>query len=138
MLVPYTVLAHTADTGIEASGSSLVDLIAELARGMFSMMTDPAEIEPVDESRIQVQASSAEDLVVDVLSELLYRFEVDEMVPSAVDVSMAGANAVTVKAGWVPMAEVEMTGPPIKAVTYHALVVDEAADGWYGRVYFDV
>lgn len=136
--VPYTVLAHTADTGIEASASSLVDLITELVLGMFSLMADPPQLEPIDEARILVHASSTEDLVVDVLSELLYSFEVDEMIPTTVDVSMAGANDAYVKAGWVPMAEVEMTGPPIKAVTYHALVVGEATDGWYGRVYFDV
>lgn len=136
--MPYTVLAHTADTGIEASASTFEDLIVELALGMFSLLIELADVEPSTEIRIHIQASSTEDLVVDVLSELLYRFEVDEVVVGAVGVSMAGANAVTVTAGSAPLAEVELTGPPIKAVTYHDLVVDEATDGWYGRVYFDV
>jgi SHS2 domain-containing protein len=33
---------------------------------------------------------------------------------------------------------VEPTGPPIKAVTYHAVVVEQREEDWLGRVYFDV
>jgi SHS2 domain-containing protein len=46
--------------------------------------------------------------------------------------------AAKVEVGGVPTSAVEPAGPPIKAVTYHDLVVERREGRWYGRVYFDV
>lgn len=40
--MPYKVLSHTADTGIEATAPSISALIDELATGMFELMTTVA------------------------------------------------------------------------------------------------
>jgi SHS2 domain-containing protein len=137
--VPYRVLSHTADTGIEATGDSLASLIEELATGMFSLV---APIEPSAAERwtkVNVESPTLEDLVVDTLSELVYVSEIEDLIFCVFRVDMsAGGRAVTMEAGGVPVAVVEPSGPPIKAVTYHRLVVEEREDGWYGRVYFDV
>ena len=138
-VMPYRVLSHTADTGIEATGDSLASLIEELATGMFGLV---ATIEPMAAERwtkFSVESPSLEDLVVDTLSELVYLSETEDLVFCAFSVDLSpGALAVTMEAGGVPVAAVEPSGPPIKAVTYHRLVVEEREDGWYGRVYFDV
>ena len=135
----YRVLSHTADTGIEATGDSLPSLVVELATGMFSLV---ATIEPsaaVRWTKVRVESATLEDLVVDTLSELVYLSEIEDLVFCAFRVdSSPGALAITVEAGGVPVAAVEPSGPPIKAVTYHRLVVEEREHGWYGRVYFDV
>jgi len=135
----YRVLSHTADTGIEATGDSLSSLVTELATGMFSLV---ATIEPsaaVRWTKVRVESATPEDLVVDTLSELVYLSEIEDLVFCAFRVdSSPGALAITVEAGGVPVGAVEPSGPPIKAVTYHRLVVEEREDGWYGRVYFDV
>ena len=135
----YRVLSHTADTGIEATGDSLSSLVTELATGMFSLV---ATIEPsaaVRWTKVRVESATPEDLVVDTLSELVYLSEIEDLVFCAFRVdSSPDALAITVEAGGVPVAAVEPSGPPIKAVTYHRLVVEERGDGWYGRVYFDV
>jgi SHS2 domain-containing protein len=135
--VPYNVLSHTADTGIEARADTYPELVAELATGMFDLMGDaPLGVvgEPVE---IGVEASSHEDLVIDALSELLYRSEVDDLFLFDFGVSARG-DRIHVRARGVPIAQVEPTGPPIKAVTYHDVAVHPMGDGWYGRVYFDV
>lgn len=135
----YRVLSHTADTGIEATGDSLSSLVTELATGMFSLV---ATIEPsaaVRWTKVRIESATPEDLVVDTLSELVYLSEIEDLVFCAFKVdSSRGALAISVEAGGVPVAAVEPSGPPIKAVTYHQLVVEEREDGWYGRVYFDV
>jgi SHS2 domain-containing protein len=135
----YRVLSHTADTGIEATGDSLSSLVTELATGMFSLV---ATIEPsaaVRWTKVRIESATPEDLVVDTLSELVYLSEIEDLVFCAFRVdSSPGGLAITVEAGGVPVAAVEPSGPPIKAVTYHRLVVEEREDGWYGRVYFDV
>ncbi len=138
LLVPYTVLSHTADTGIEATADSLSDLVHDLASGMFGLM---AKLEPCPPARLieaSVEAASYEDLIVDVLSELLYRSEVEVLFLCAFDVEVTGPIGVHVRAGGVEAASVELTGPPIKAVTYHDVTVSRTDHGWYGRVYFDV
>lgn len=135
--MPYTVLSHTADTGIEATAPTLEALISELAAGMFSLVArvdGPLEVE----AKAEVASPSTEGLVVDVLSDLLYLSEVEELVFAEFQVSVAVENTATVLARGVSLEEAEVTGPPIKAVTYHDLVVEETADGWLGRVYFDV
>lgn len=132
----HRVLSHTADTGIEATAPSLAELIGELAKGMFSLIAVP-ERAAARWHTAGVEAATPEDLVVDLLSELLWLSEVEDVVFSDFRVE-ADHRAATVEAGGVPVADVAATGPPIKAVTYHQLVVEPRGDGWYGRVYFDV
>jgi SHS2 domain-containing protein len=137
--MPHNVLPHTADTGLEATASSLAALIAELAAGMFGLI---AEVRPDRVHRwvdIAVQSATPEDLAVDVLSTLLWHSEVDDIHFSSFEVRQGpDPLEVTVRAGGAPASEAEATGPPIKAITYHGLVVEKREGGWYGRVYFDV
>ncbi len=136
--MPWSPLPHTADTGIEATAPGLTGLIAELASGMFELM---AVVDPCPDSTVlatTVSASTDEDLVVDCLSEILFLSETEDLHFCRFDVEEAGESTVDVRMHGVPTPEIEATGPPIKAVTYHQLEVAEREDGWYGRVYFDV
>jgi len=133
-----TPLSHTADTGIEATASSLTELIRELALGMFELM---AVIEPCpDEVALgtTVTANTNEDLVVDCLSELLFLAETEDIHFCHFEVEESGESTVQMRMAGVPISEVELTGPPIKAVTYYDMEITERERGWYGRVYFDV
>lgn len=134
----FEILDHTADTGIEARAASLPDLVRELATGMFATM---AKVEPCpsgEEISIDVSAPTAEDLVVEVLSELLYESEVQDLFLCGFETRMPSPHRIEVTADGVPTSEVELSGPPIKAVTYHELTVENTGKDWFGRVYFDV
>jgi SHS2 domain-containing protein len=131
-------LAHTADTGLEASADTLPHLIQELALGMFELMADVADCADGRSVDTTVQASSTEDLVVDVLSELLYMSETEGLHLCEFEVTVTGENGVRIEAAGIPTEDLEATGPPIKAVTYHQLTVSQTADGWMATVYFDV
>ncbi len=135
----YRVLPHPADTGIEATSGSLAGLLVELARGMFALM---APLPPEAAHRwveIEVESPSLPDLLVDVLSVLLYTSEVEGLMFCDFEVDQPEpAWSAKVRAGGVPADSVELSGPPIKAVTYHRLAVEEEPSGWYGRVFFDV
>ncbi len=133
----YTILAHTADTGVEATARTFPGLVEELARGMFASM---AAIEPCTPSRTErftVVLSASDDAVYDVLSELLYRFEVEGIFFCSFTVT--ATDKLNIVASGIDAEEVELEGPPIKAVTLHQLDIHQQADGtWFGRVYFDV
>jgi SHS2 domain-containing protein len=137
--VSHRVLPHTADTGVEAVADSLAALVGELATAMFGLVAarDCASLERWIE--VHVESPTVEDLVVDTLSALLSQSEVEDLFLCAFEVKMApDAFALTIRAGGVPTGTVEAFGPPIKAVTYHSLVVEKRDHGWYGRVFFDV
>ena len=133
--MPHTVLSHTADTGIDATAPTFAGLVAELATGMFGLMAAPAE--PTRTVETTIDSREPADLVIDSLSELLYLSEVEGLVFVAFDVaSTDGGLAIT--AHGLPSGDIDLVGPPIKAVTYHGLVVEPFAEEWHGRVYFDV
>lgn len=133
----FRILSHTADTGIEATAPSFPDLLAELARGMFATMAIPTADGPTGSISIEIEAGSLVDLVVDTLSELLYRSEIEDLFLHEFRVK-GSTKMVTVEASAIPRRHVEQTGPAIKAVTYHDLTVEQRPEGWYARVYFDV
>ena len=136
--MPHASLPHTADTGIEASAPTFIALVEELATGMFELMAMvdcPAAGATVT---ADVEASTNEDLVVDTLSELLYLFETEDLHLCRFEVTAPTEGSLHVRAVGVPVAGVEPTGPPIKAVTYHQLEVSGTSEGWAGTVYFDV
>lgn len=134
----YEILSHTADTGIEAQAPSLEELIAVLAFGMFDLMFDASVVPPQAFIEIVVGAEDEESLLVDVLSELLYRAETEDLLFCDFSVHIDEAGAVHLAAGGVPTAQIELTGPPIKAVSYHELLVRRTEGRWRGRVIFDV
>ncbi|MEX0795488.1 MAG: archease [Acidimicrobiia bacterium] len=136
--MPYEVLSHTADTGIEATAPSISALIEVLATGMFDLMATVAPGPHDVAIEVEVVAPTLEDLVVELLSELLYESEVQDLVLCEFETTMLGPTHARINARGVDISGVEVTGPPIKAVTYHAVVVDRREEDWLGRVYFDV
>lgn len=137
--MPHRVLSHTADTGIEATADTLPGLIRELLTAMFGLLGTADPSAPTRHITATVEAETAGDLVVDCLSEALYWSEVEDLLLCDFEVTgVADTWAAKLRLGGVPMADGEATGPAIKAVTYHGLVVEERPDGWYGCVYLDV
>lgn len=136
----HRILAHTADTGVEAHADNLPNLIEELATGMFESMASLVAGVPSEgvEIEVEVTGPTPEEIVFGALAELLYESEVGDVFLCDFRAELSGRREVKVKALGVPFSRVEVTGPPIKAVTYHDLHVEKMADIWRGRVYFDV
>jgi SHS2 domain-containing protein len=136
--MPYQILSHTADTGVEATAASCAQLINELATGMFALIghVDPCPSGHTVE--IEVEAPTLDDLIVEVLAELLYESEVNDLLLCGFETTLVGPTRVRIAANGVPYADVEVVGPPIKAVTYHGVEVENQADQWYAKVFFDV
>ena len=135
----YRVLPHTADTGIEGTAETLDSLIAVMSQGMFELVGRCKASSQRRWLTLTIDAETVEDLLVDTMSELLYLSETEDLLFCDFRVRVhPGGPAATMEVGGVPASAVEPAGPPIKAVTYHDLVVEQRDGGWYGRVYFDV
>jgi SHS2 domain-containing protein len=139
MACSHEVLSHTADTGIAVEADSLAELFACSAEGMFGLMYDIGGLTPDRHDEFVVEATGAPDLMVDLLAELLYRSEADDVVPCTFVVPEASETRVRIRTGVVSLRHELLIGPPIKAVTYHDLAVAGGRDGrWRARLVFDV
>lgn len=138
----YHQIEHTSDLGLEASGRTLEELFEVLAAGLFSLMTDLTKVAANDKVPVRLRAASPADLLVAWLSELIFLAETKSLLLADFDVRIAGQGD-----DWRLLAEAggERFSPGrherrslIKAATYHQLEVKKIADGWTGRVIFDV
>jgi SHS2 domain-containing protein len=133
----YSIVSHTADTGIETTADTLADAIGNAAFAMFDLMYDLSSVPAEIAIAFSAVAASPEDLLVEVLTGLLLRSELDDVVFSRIAVSESRMRA-TVRASGATTVGRDLRGPPIKAVTYHELRCEPIASGWMVRVIFDV
>lgn len=138
----YRFLEHTADVALEASAETLPELFSEALRGMTDVVTDVETIAAKVERSIEAEADRPDLLLLEFLSEILFRFEVHQELFRA-----ARLEVVEDAGGWrlSGIASGETLDPErhpmkvmIKAVTYHELQVERDEGLWRARVIFDI
>ena len=122
----FEILDHTADTGIIAYGGDMKKAFENAALGMFSLITDLKSIENNQTRKIDVKSPDRDSLLVSWLNELIYLFDVENLIFSKFDIihlddSTLSAIAYGEKVDFTRH-EIK-TG--IKAVTYHMLRINE-------------
>ena len=135
----FRVIDHTADVAIEAEAPDLPALFDACAAGMMSLLAEGEPPRSIAEHPIQAEGGDRPELLVDFLRQILWlhvsagflyadvRFDRFE--------SMALAGAV--RGETADPARHELVRE-IKAVTYHALELDETPGRCRARVVFDV
>lgn len=138
-MVPFRVLEHTADVGFEALGNTREEVFGNAARALTDLMVDLPTIRPAQEVSIEVSSSSAANLLIDWLSEILYRYDAEGWLFCDFTVTRLSDQALAA------VARGEKFDPArhrikllVKAVTYHQLVLENARDGWRAQVYVDI
>ena len=134
----FEVLDHTADTAVRLQAPSREALFVVAARAMFSLMFDLVEVEGGRRRHVRVEAPSVEELLVDWLSTLLSWSEIDRVAYYDVTAIGVDQSRVDAEVAGVAFDRLEVTGPPIKAVTYHGLEIRRRNGGWEATVVFDV
>ena len=138
----FQSLDHTADIGIEVRAASAEELFSEALRGMTDCVTDLAKVENRLARDVAVEAAELDALMVEWLSEGVYRLEVEDLLLKDATVELDRSAE-----GWKLVARVKgetfdstrhPLKVPIKGVTYHQLVVEQREQGWFARVIFDI
>jgi SHS2 domain-containing protein len=133
---PWEEVEHTADVALRVRGATLAELFANAARGMLNLALggEPAPAGR-DRTEISLSAPDPETLLVDWLTELVYRMEDEAFIPSCVSVQSVEENTL----------RAEVTGGAggtlsrhIKAVTYHDLSIQQTEGGFQATIVFDV
>ena len=134
---------HPADLALKVGASDLPNLFLSALEGMCYLITgEKIDIESgsICTEFIKCQASTKEDLLVDWLSEFLFRVNVNHDIVVKMDL----INFITGNEGFEMSASVSFkTVDPsllseIKAVTYHQLNIINDNDGFSTVIVFDV
>ena len=140
----YTFIDHTADVAVDLTGRTLEDLFASAAHALTDTLTELNRVRPLGTQSVGVEAASVEDLLVDWLNELLYRFEVQNMLFCDATATVQGDDPA---GRWVLGATVagELFDPArhpsrvlVKGATYHGLTITQTAGEWRARVVLDI
>jgi len=134
----FEMLEHTADIRIRAFAPSLPGLFAESANGMTAFIFGAAVLSQRGQERenLRVTAADLPALLLDWLSEILYRSSVSRRAYVAFEFVSLTERQLEASAAW-RAAEAE---DEIKAVTYHELQIrrDERTGIWESLVTYDI
>ena len=141
----YRFFDHTADVAVELSAPTREALFAEAMLAFTDTVTDARTVASDETHRLEVRAPDPEALMVEWLGELVYRFDVDGLLFSRVELSIEedakGRLHLVADAHGEPYdTEKHPLDVQVKGVTYHQLEVRQEEDGggWVGRVVFDI
>lgn len=134
----FREIEHSGDVGLEVWGATLAALLQHATRGLCALMTFSA-VEPVSQRRIEVQAESREDLLVDWLSALILASATHGEIYAAADVVVSEdvvASGVVFGEPLDPARHALRFD--VKAATYHELLMEESDTGYHARIIFDL
>src|SRR5687767_12084324 len=140
--MPYEFFDHTGDVGVTLWGRTLDELFGSAAAAFSDTITPLAGVDPRRAEELDVAAPELDLLLVDFLSELLYRFDTRGWLTREADVEIRNKDG-----GWTLEGTLrgERLDPArhsvkvlIKAVTYHGLHIKEDDGQWTANVVFDI
>lgn len=121
----YRLLEHTADAMVEVYGATLGERFANAAYALFDQMTDVTKVSPTGEVRLELEADSREQLLVDFLQELLFLHDVQDLVFGEFEVDTDGRRLVAKARGESFDEKKHPKRSVVKGVTYHRLEFDD-------------
>jgi SHS2 domain-containing protein len=127
--------AHTADWELEVWAPDLVILLEQAARGMYAMSGVWLDTASSQDRWVKIQATDAEGLVVQFLTELLWLEQSEGLGINQFDLDID--ENFNLKAS-LRGALILRLDKEIKAVTYHNLKVEATPHGLRVNIVFDV
>ena len=139
MTYSYPEGGPTADLLVAATGKTLGEAFAQIALGMFNMMTPLEGIKDKEAFTLTAEGKDLESLLFNLMDEFLFINDTEFLVPNMVQVTVDHENltALAVCSGERFSAATHEVGIQIKAVTYHMMEIQKTPEGWYVRMVFD-
>jgi SHS2 domain-containing protein len=138
----YRVFDHTADLGIEILGQTQADLFSHAAMALSDLLVeevDARKTASTETRTLVIDGADSPDLFVNFLREILYLFNGEGLVLTVCRIAQIDAGRLTADIRCCRYdARKHRVKKEIKAVTYHQAAVVKTAQGWQGRVIFDV
>ena len=134
---------HTADVGARILASSVDELFAEAAIALTATITDPTLVGARTSWEVALQAPDLEQLLVEWMSELIGRFDIDQLFACAAAVRVSRAGEEWRLTAIVQGERLDSARHPlkvlVKGVTYHHLQIWQGSDGcWRATLVLDI
>ena len=135
----FKILEHTADIGIIAYGEGINQAFINAAKGLFSLIIDPAEVSVKKTWEISVTAPDRGALLVNWLNELIYLLDAQGTLFKDFEIIEISETGLKVK-GYGEKINIKKhhLKREVKAATYHQLKIEQTTDGWLAQVIFDI
>lgn len=135
----YRIFDHTADLGVEITGSSLEELYAGAALALFDLLTDLSSVRAGVARELVVSGEDPAELLVNFLREVLYAWNGERFLMKACQIREVSPMRLKALLRGEPFdPSRHRIRQEIKAVTYHQASIEKTAAGWRARVVFDV
>jgi len=135
----YEIVEHTADVALRIYGRTLEDLFGVAGEALFEIIGACRQRNRTIRRTIEIEADGLEDLFHDWLSELNYLHQTRREVYFDFHVLRLNDRTLEAAVSGEPIdPERHKIDREIKAVTYHRLSVERAAEGWQAFVIFDI
>ena len=135
----FEIVDHTADVGIIAYGADIKELFSNAALALFSLITEPENIEEKLHRDLEIVSEDRDSLLIEWLNELIYLFDAEHILFRRFDIEDLSYNqlkATCYGESFDPLRHKIKTG--VKAATYHMLKIDKGGSGYKAQVIFDV
>jgi len=143
----FEILDISGDAGIRAFGHDLPELFVNAGVGMYSLITDIADIQEKKTLTLSAHASSTEGLLVAFLNELVFQFDTYGFIGKSISIegfqadkpaSLQAYELKAVLSGEDFNPELHKGKLLIKAATYHKLHVEEKNGQYQADIIFDI
>lgn len=143
--MPFEFIDHTGDTAVELSARSEAELVGEAARALAAILVDTERgraPRPLERLAVEIEAEDGETLLVDLLNELIFRFDTARFLASDVEVMdlslgrPARLRGLLLGETFDPGRHVFQT--EVKAATFHGVEIRRGEDGLGTTVVFDL
>lgn len=138
----YSFIDHTADVAADLSGRTLGELFTSAAQALTDTLTELPRVRGSVTQPVTLESGTLEDLLVDWLNELLYRFEVQNVLVCDAAVTIAQTGERWHLTGTIAGEPFDAGRHPsrvlVKGATYHGLHVTRQDDEWHARIVFDI
>ena len=134
----FEIVDHTADVGIIARGADMSQVFANAARALFSLITELDDVAEVLYRDTELTAPDEESLLVAWLNELIYLFDVENIVFKRFDITELSHTRLKARSyGEKVDSSKHKLKVGVKAATYHMLKINRS-DGCQAQVLFDI
>jgi SHS2 domain-containing protein len=135
----HEVFEHTADLGLRVRAADVDTLFVEAGQALFeAIVTDLATVQPVRRVDIKLEGDDREYLLFDWLKELLYHFDPGHLLLGKFEAHVGPEGLIGTAWGEPLDRSRHQLEHEVKAITYHGLRVERAADGWLAEVIVDI
>ncbi len=134
----FKIEGTTADKRLIAFGSTYEELFQNAAIGMLSEIASLEDVRETECKELKVESGEGfEGLLVGLLNDLLYYFDVENFVGKRVEVKFVDEDGLTALVFGSKVGKEVVTGE-IKAATHHELSIRKKEGVFEARVILDV